>query len=79
MGLSQPVVHRAIQVVGDLCNLPRSDQRTHLHEAAVARYQCGADPQLAEEQVGSVLHESGRDLPEVVDDDKPTIGSNPCR
>src|SRR5579864_171600 len=64
--LGQAVVHGTVQVIRDLWDLARSNQRAHRHEAAVARCQSRPEPQVAEEQIGSVLDKTRRDLPEVV-------------
>src|SRR3712207_6959030 len=53
--LRQAAVHGAVEVVGHLRDLPRSDQRTHGDEAAVPRREVRSQPQVAEQDVGGVL------------------------
>src|SRR3954468_24610898 len=52
--LSEPVVHRSIQVKRDLSDLPRRDKRGHRDEAAIARCEFRAQPQIPKQVVGCV-------------------------
>jgi hypothetical protein len=47
--LGQAVVHRAVEVVGDLGHLAGRDQRADGDQAAVARRQAGTQPEVAEQ------------------------------
>src|SRR3954470_5205815 len=64
----QPVVHCAVQMIGDLRNLTRGNQRAHGHQAAVARSQRRPEPEIAEQHVGRILDKARRDLPELLSD-----------
>lgn len=66
--LGEPVIHRAIEMVGDLLDLAAGDQRGDGNEAAVTRRKIGTQPQVAEQIVRRVLHEAGRCLAELVSD-----------
>src|SRR6267143_43277 len=59
LGLSKSVVHRPIQVVGNLCNLTRSYQGADRYQTAIARRQVRAQPKVAKQQVRRVLYHSG--------------------
>ncbi len=72
--LRQAIVHGAVQVVSDLCHLPRSDQRANRYKAAITRCQRWPQPELTEQQVRGVLDESGRDRAEVVVDLRGSLG-----
>jgi hypothetical protein len=63
--LCQSVVHRSTETISDLANLARGYQRTHSHQTAVARCECGAKPKIAEQQAGCVLDEPWRRSPKV--------------
>ena len=64
----QPVVHCAVQVIGDLRNLTGGDQRAHGNQAAVARSQRRPEPEIPEQHVGRVLHKAWRDLSKLLSD-----------
>jgi hypothetical protein len=64
----QSIVHRPVQVVGDLRDLPSRDESAHCDQAAVTRCKRRSQPEIAEEHVGRVLDEARRDLPELVSD-----------
>ncbi|MFZ0498183.1 MAG: hypothetical protein WAU49_10750 [Steroidobacteraceae bacterium] len=51
-----------------MSHLTRGNQRRHGHEAAVARGEIGAQPEVAEEIVGRVADEAGRHVPELIAD-----------
>lgn len=53
--LGHATVHRTVERVGDLLDLPRGDQRGDSDEAAVAGRQIRAPPEIAEEVVRGVL------------------------
>jgi len=53
---------------GHLSHLTRGNQRRHGHEAAVARGEIGAQPEVAEKMVGRVPDEAGRDGLELIAD-----------
>src|SRR2546426_7039648 len=59
LGLSKSVVHRPIQVVGNLCNLTRSYQGADRYQTAIARRQVRTQPKVAKQQVRRVLHHTG--------------------
>ena len=64
--LRQPVVHRSVEVVGNLCHLTRGNQCADRNQTAIARREVRTQPQIAEQNVGRVLHDSGRDRAELL-------------
>jgi hypothetical protein len=57
-------------VVGDLRNLTRRDEGTDGHETSVAGRKVGTKPEVAEQHVGGVLHDSRRYLAELLSDSR---------
>ena len=66
--LRQAVVHRPIEVRGQLRNLPRCDERADGDETAVAGRKILTQPQVSEEHVGGVLHDARRHRAELLSD-----------
>src|ERR1700730_4774209 len=64
--LCQAVVHRSIEVVRDLRNLARSNQRAHSHQAPISRRKVRTQPQVAEQNVSGVLHDALSDTTELL-------------
>src|SRR2546427_10560807 len=56
--LRQAVIHRPVEVVGNLRNLTRSYQRADSDQAAIPRRKVWTQPQVAEQKVGGVLNDS---------------------
>lgn len=63
--LCEAIVHRSTEMIRDLRNLTRRYQRTHGHQAAIARRECRAKPKVTEQQVGRVLDEPWRCGPKI--------------
>lgn len=70
----EPVIHRAIEMVGDLLDLAAGDQRSNRDQAAIARRKVRAQPQVAEQIVRRVLHETRCDSAELVSDARRAVG-----
>ena len=66
--LGQAVVHRAVEVEGNLRHLAGRDQSGDCDEAAIARREVRAQPQIAEEIVRRVFYEAGRNRAELAGD-----------
>ena len=64
--LGQPVIHRPVQMVGDLRDLAGRDEGANGNEAPVAWCQSRPQPEIAEQHVRRVLNETGGDLPELL-------------
>ncbi len=62
----ESVVHGAVQVIGDLRNLPRRDESADRHEAPVAGREGRAEPEVPEEDVARVVDDARRDAAEVL-------------
>jgi len=62
----QSVVHRAIEVIGDLRGLAGCDKRAHRDKAPVAGRESRTQPQFAKQQVRRVLRDAGSDLSDVL-------------
>jgi hypothetical protein len=56
--LSEFVIHRPVEVVGDPRDSSRRDQRGHGDEAAIAGREIGTQPQISERVFGRVLDEA---------------------
>src|SRR5258708_16597696 len=55
--LRQSVVHRPVQVIGQLRGLSRRDQGAHSNETSVARRQIRTPPEIAKQHVRGVLYD----------------------
>src|SRR5882757_9883436 len=66
--LGQPVIHRPVQMVGDLRDLACRDERADGHETPVARREPRSQPEIAEQHIRRVLDEAGRDLAKLLAD-----------
>src|SRR5262245_19790646 len=66
--LRQSVIHRPVQVIGDLSHLSGRDESAHGGEAPVSRRQAGSQPEIPEEHVGRVLDEAWWHLAELLSD-----------
>jgi hypothetical protein len=64
--LSEFIIHRPVEVVGDLRDPSRRDQRGHGDEAATAGREIGTQPQISEQVFGRVLDEARRHEPELI-------------
>ena len=64
--LRQSVVHRPVQVVGDLSDLSGRNKSAYRDQAAVPRSQARSQPEIPEQDVGRVLDEARRDLAELL-------------
>src|SRR5688572_15599688 len=58
-GLRQPMVHRSIQVIRQLCRLSRCDERADSHETPIAGRKIRAEPEVTEQHVRGVLDDPG--------------------
>src|SRR3954466_11096107 len=56
----ESVVHRLVQMIGNLRHLAGSYQCADSDEASITRRKIRAQPQVAEKIIGRVLHHSGR-------------------
>jgi hypothetical protein len=56
----EAVIHGPVEMVRDLGDLARGDQRTDRDQAAISRRKAWAKPEVTEEDIRRVLHESGR-------------------
>src|SRR6266851_1448136 len=56
--LRQAMIHRPVEVIRDLRDLAGGDERTDGHQAPVSRRQGRTEPQVMEQDVAGVLHES---------------------
>ena len=54
----EAVIHRPVEVIGNLRNLTGSDQRADGDEAALARRELRAQPQIPEQEVRGVAHDA---------------------
>src|SRR4051812_33303726 len=52
----EAVIHGPVEVIGDLRNLTRGDQRTYGDQAAIARCKTRPEPKVAEQDIGRVLN-----------------------
>src|ERR1700716_4184329 len=66
--LGQPVIHRPVQMVGDLSDLARRDEGADGDEPPIARREPRSQPEIAEQHVRRVLDEAGRDLAKLLAD-----------
>lgn len=57
LALREAIIHRPVEMIRHLRDLPRRDQRAHRHKAAVARREAGSQPQVTEQKVGRVLQD----------------------
>ena len=64
----ETVVHRFVQVERNLRYLTSRDERSHGDEASIARCEIRSQPEIAEQSVGGVLHQSWRNLAELLFD-----------
>jgi hypothetical protein len=64
----QPAIHRPVQMISDLRDLPCRDESAHGDEAAVARSKARSQPEIPEEDVRGVLDETRCDLAELLAD-----------
>jgi len=64
--LCQAVVHRPIEVVGNLRDLAGSNQGADSDETPISRRKVRTQPQLAEQNVGRVLHDARSDGTELL-------------
>src|SRR3954451_13488254 len=70
----QPIIHRPVQMVGDLRDLAGRDQRTDRDETAIARCEPRPQPEIAKQYVSRVLNESGRDLSKLLANPRRPLG-----
>src|SRR3954452_6382677 len=66
--LRQAIVHPDRDMAGQLRDLTVGDQSADRDQAAVARREIRTQPQVAEQDVGRVLHDAGKDCAELVAD-----------
>src|SRR6266851_2916166 len=71
--LRQAVIHRPVEVVGNLRHLAGSNQGADGDQAAVPGREVGTQPKVAEEDIGGVLHDSRRHLAELLSDARRTL------
>src|SRR6516164_9087594 len=71
--LRQPIVHRAIEMIGNLRHLTGRNERTDGDYAAVARREVWSEPQVPKQNVGGVLHESGSNVAELLANSRCTL------
>ena len=55
-------------MIRDLSDLTIGDQRADGHQAAVARRQTGAQPEIAEQQLGGIVQQPRRCIAELLPD-----------
>jgi hypothetical protein len=53
--LSKSVIHRPVEMVGNLCGLAGGNQRADRHESSIAGSKIRAKPEIAEQNIGGVL------------------------
>jgi hypothetical protein len=63
---AQPVVHRSVQMIGDLGNLPGRDESAHGYKTPVLGGEAWPQPEVPEQHVRGVLDEARRDLAELL-------------
>jgi hypothetical protein len=68
LGLRQAIVHPDRDVAGQLRHLTIGDQSADRDQTAVARRQVWTQPQVAEQNVGRVLHDAGEHCAELIAD-----------
>src|ERR1700744_1227404 len=66
--LRETVIHRAAQVIGDLCRLVVGDQGAYGDKAAVSRGQRSPEPEVAEQEDRRVFYKPRRDDSKVAAD-----------
>jgi len=64
--LGQAVVHRPIEVIGNLRDLAGSNQGADRHEAPITGRKVRTQPQVAEQNVSGVLHDARSDVSELL-------------
>jgi len=74
LGLREPVIHRPVEMVGNLRDLAGSDQRADGDQAAIAGRQVGTQPQVTEQDLGRVLHDARHRRAELLADAGRAIG-----
>ena len=72
--LCQPIIHRPVEVRRKLRCLPVRDQGADGDEAAVPRGEVRAQPQITEQHVGRVLHDSRKGRAELLLDELCALG-----
>jgi hypothetical protein len=68
LGLRQAIVHPDRDMAGQLRDLAVGDESVDRDQAAVARREIGTQPQVAEQDVGRVLHDAGEHCAELIAD-----------
>jgi len=71
--LCQAVIHRPIEMIGNLSDLTGRDECADRDEAPIARCEIRTQPQVAEQSVGGVLDNARRDLAELLADARRAI------
>src|SRR3954462_15792672 len=56
LGAREALIHGPVEMVRDLGNLARGDQRTYGDQAAITGYKARAKPEVTEEDIRGVLH-----------------------
>lgn len=64
--LSEAVVHRPVQMIRNLSGLAVGNQAAHDNETSITRSKIRAEPQIPEQYVRGVLHDSRSDLAELL-------------
>ena len=62
----QSVVHRSVEVVRDLRNLSRGDERTHRDKTTVARREIRTQPYVLEQKIAGLVHQALRDRADIL-------------
>ena len=68
LGLRQPVIHSQVEMGGKLSDLAGSHEGADRHKAAVAWGEIGTQPEVAEQDVGRVLHDAREGRAELLAD-----------
>jgi hypothetical protein len=74
LGLGKAIVHTDGDMAGELRHLTIGDQSADRDQAAIARREVGSEPQIAEQDVGRVLHDAREHCAELIIDALGAIG-----
>ena len=66
LALRQTVIHRPVEMIGDLRHLAGSNEGADSHQAPVPRREGRTEPEITKEYVRGVLHDARGDFAEVL-------------